>query len=47
MAASFVIDDPIFNGMANALIFGIFVSTLLTQVVTPVLYCAANRRRTY
>ena len=30
-----------FNGLALALIFGIFVSTVLTLVVIPVLYFAA------
>ncbi len=43
--AFFILDDPIFNGLAISLIFGIFVSTLLTLVVIPVLYYAANRRR--
>jgi multidrug efflux pump subunit AcrB len=36
--ALFILDDPIFNGLAIALIFGILVSTLLTLVVIPVLY---------
>ena len=43
--ALFILDDPIFNGLAVALLFGILVSTLLTLVVIPVLYYAANRRR--
>jgi multidrug efflux pump subunit AcrB len=43
--AFFILDDPIFNGLAIALIFGILVSTLLTLVVIPVLYYAVNRRR--
>ena len=43
--ALFILDDPIFNGLAISLLFGIFVSTLLTLVVIPVLYYAANRRR--
>ncbi len=34
----FILDDPIFNGLAVSLIFGIFVSTVLTLVVIPVLY---------
>jgi multidrug efflux pump subunit AcrB len=34
----FILDDPIFNGLAVSLIFGILVSTLLTLVVIPVLY---------
>jgi multidrug efflux pump subunit AcrB len=38
MGAFFILDDPIFSGLAISLIFGIFVSTLLTLVVIPVLY---------
>ena len=38
--ALFILDDPIFNGLAIALIFGIMVSTILTLVVIPVLYYA-------
>ena len=41
LGALFILDDPIFNGLALALIFGILVSTLLTLVVIPVLYYAA------
>jgi multidrug efflux pump subunit AcrB len=40
MGALFILDDPIFNGLAIALIFGILVSTLLTLVVIPVVYYA-------
>jgi len=40
LGALFILDDPIFNGLAISLIFGIFVSTLLTLVVIPVLYYA-------
>ena len=36
----FIIDDPIFNGLAISLIFGILVSTLLTLLVIPVMYYA-------
>jgi multidrug efflux pump subunit AcrB len=43
--AVFILDDPIFNGLAISLLFGIFVSTLLTLVVIPVLYYAVNRHR--
>ncbi len=42
--AFFILDDPIFNGLAVSLIFGIFVSTLLTLVVIPVLYLAYRKR---
>ena len=45
LGALFILDDPIFNGLAISLIFGILVSTLLTLVVIPVLYFAANRDR--
>jgi multidrug efflux pump subunit AcrB len=44
LGAFFILDDPIFNGLAISLIFGILVSTLLTLVVIPVLYYAAFRR---
>lgn len=36
--AFFILDDPIFNGLAIALIFGILVSTVLTLLVIPLLY---------
>jgi multidrug efflux pump subunit AcrB len=45
IGALFILDDPIFNGLAIALIFGIFVSSLLTLVVIPVLYYVAMRGR--
>ena len=44
LGAFFILDDPIFNGLAVSLIFGIFVSTALTLVVIPVLYYAVYRR---
>ncbi|MDX1812333.1 MAG: efflux RND transporter permease subunit, partial [Gammaproteobacteria bacterium] len=40
LGAFFILDDPIFNGLAIALIFGILVSTILTLIVIPVLYYA-------
>jgi multidrug efflux pump subunit AcrB len=43
--AFFILDDPIFNGLAISLIFGILVSTLLTLVVIPILYYVAYRQR--
>ncbi|HET9978486.1 MAG TPA: efflux RND transporter permease subunit [Burkholderiaceae bacterium] len=43
--AFFILDDPIFNGLAISLVFGIFVSTLLTLVVIPILYHVAYRHR--
>ena len=45
LGAFFILDDPIFNGLAVSLIFGIFVSTLLTLVVIPLLYYVAYRHR--
>lgn len=45
MGAFFILDDPIFNGLAISLIFGIFVSTLLTLVVIPLLYYTAYRHQ--
>jgi multidrug efflux pump subunit AcrB len=42
LGAAFILDDPIFNGLAISLLFGILVSTLLTLVVIPVLYYAVN-----
>jgi multidrug efflux pump subunit AcrB len=44
LGALFILDDPIFNGLATSLLFGISVSTLLTLVVIPVLYFMAVRR---
>jgi len=44
LGAFFILDDPIFNGLAISLIFGILVSTLLTLVVIPTLYFAAYRK---
>jgi multidrug efflux pump subunit AcrB len=40
LGALFILDDPIFSGLAIALLFGIAVSTLLTLVVIPVLFYA-------
>ncbi|HZP93612.1 MAG TPA: efflux RND transporter permease subunit, partial [Burkholderiales bacterium] len=45
LGALFIVDDPIFNGLAVSLIFGILVSTLLTLVVIPVLYYSSLYRR--
>ncbi|HSN72399.1 MAG TPA: efflux RND transporter permease subunit, partial [Steroidobacteraceae bacterium] len=44
IGAFFILDDPIFNGLAVSLIFGIFVSTVLTLVVIPILYYSYRRR---
>ncbi len=40
LGAMFILDDPIFSGLAVSLIFGIFVSTVLTLFVIPVVYYA-------
>jgi hypothetical protein len=45
LGAFFILDDPIFNGLAISLIFGISVSTVLTLVVIPILYFLAYRHR--
>jgi multidrug efflux pump subunit AcrB len=42
--AFFILDDPIFNGLAVSLIFGILVSTVLTLLVIPLLYFAYLKR---
>ncbi|WP_018865297.1 efflux RND transporter permease subunit [Thioalkalivibrio sp. ARh3] len=46
VGAGFILDDPIFSGLAISLIFGVFVSTLLTLVIIPVLYYLYVRNRT-
>ncbi len=38
VGAFFIIDDPIFGGLAISLIFGILVSTVLTLVLIPLMY---------
>ncbi|WP_028489858.1 efflux RND transporter permease subunit [Thiothrix lacustris] len=38
VGAFFIIDDPIFGGLAVSLIFGIMVSTVLTLVLIPLMY---------
>jgi multidrug efflux pump subunit AcrB len=43
--AFFILDDPIFSGLAVSLIFGIFVSTVLTLVVIPVVYYGVMHKR--
>lgn len=46
LGAFFILDDPIFNGLAVSLIFGILVSTLLTLIVIPILYyCLIERQQ--
>ncbi|MDY6943914.1 MAG: efflux RND transporter permease subunit, partial [Pseudomonadota bacterium] len=43
--AFFILDDPIFSGLAVSLISGIAVSTALTLIVIPVMYYAFFRPR--
>ena len=45
LGALFILDDPIFDGLAISLLFGILVSTLLTLVLIPFLYYAVNGKR--
>lgn len=45
LGALFILDDPIFGGLAISLIFGILVSTLLTLIVIPVMYYAFMHKR--
>ena len=45
MGGFFILDDPIFGGLAVSLIFGLFVSTVLTLVVIPVVYYHYNSRK--
>ena len=45
MGAFFILDDPIFSGLAVALIFGLLVSTILTLVVIPVVYFGVMKKR--
>lgn len=47
LGAMFILDDPIFNGLAISLIFGIFVSTVLTLLVIPLLYYVWLKRRAH
>jgi len=41
----FIIDDPIFGGLAISLIFGLLVSTILTLIVIPVVYYAVMHKK--
>ena len=45
LGAFFILDDPIFNGLAVSLIFGILVSTALTLVLIPILYFNYRSRK--
>jgi multidrug efflux pump subunit AcrB len=43
LGALFILDDPIFNGLAVSLISGVLVSTVLTLLVIPLLYYAVYK----
>jgi multidrug efflux pump subunit AcrB len=45
MGGFFILDDPIFGGLAVSLIFGLLVSTVLTLLVIPVAHYHAYWRR--
>jgi multidrug efflux pump subunit AcrB len=44
LGASFLLDDPIFNGLGTSLVFGILVSTVLTLVIIPLLHYLTLQR---
>lgn len=44
MGAFFILDDPIFNGLAVSLISGIVVSTALTLVIIPIMYYTSKSK---
>ncbi|MBF0582970.1 MAG: efflux RND transporter permease subunit [Magnetococcales bacterium] len=45
LGAFFILDDPIFSGLAISLIFGIFISTILTLLVIPLMYYSLMHNR--
>ncbi len=45
LGAFFILSDPIFQGLAVSLVFGILVSTVLTLVVIPLLYYGWLRKQ--
>ncbi|MYL24309.1 AcrB/AcrD/AcrF family protein [Halomonas alkaliantarctica] len=47
LGAYFILADPIFNGLAISLIFGLAASTLLTLLVVPLLYYVKHYRKAY
>jgi len=44
VGAAVILLDPIFQGLAISLLFGVFASTMLTLVVIPVIYYMLERR---
>ncbi|MGP9831892.1 efflux RND transporter permease subunit [Marinobacter sp. NSM] len=45
VGAYFILTDPIFNGLAISLIFGLLMSTMFTVIVVPLLYYTLARCR--
>ena len=45
MGGFFILDDPIFGGLAVSLIFGLLVSTAMTLLVIPVVYYAYHYKK--
>ncbi|MGA9340743.1 MAG: efflux RND transporter permease subunit, partial [Rhodanobacteraceae bacterium] len=45
LGAFFILSDPIFQGLAVSLVFGVLVSTVLTLLVIPLLYYSLLARR--
>lgn len=45
LGAFFILDDPIFSGLAISLIFGILISTMLTLIIIPVMYYSLMRKK--
>ena len=43
IGAAFILTDPIFQGMAITLLFGLAASTLLTVLVFPAVYVILHR----
>lgn len=43
VGAYFILGDPIFNGLAISLVFGLAMSTLFTVIVVPLLYYTLAR----
>ncbi|CAM3610186.1 Multidrug efflux pump subunit AcrB OS=Castellaniella defragrans OX=75697 GN=HNR28_001934 PE=4 SV=1 [Castellaniella denitrificans] len=47
LGAFFILDDPIFSGLAIALISGIAISTALTLIIIPILFFSAFHKRAH
>ncbi|MBY3755795.1 efflux RND transporter permease subunit, partial [Azospirillum formosense] len=46
IGAAFILTDPIFQGLAISLLFGLFSSTLLTVLVIPAIYIVLRGEET-